>query len=340
MNSETIKKNLDKTFKDAENLIVSGNIPCAVLGYIDINKNKSIKASGLRQLVPIKKKVNKETIFDLASLTKVLFTTHKILQLNESGQVDLNAPIAEYLPDLCQYNYNSWERKVTVKQCLNHSTPFPAVEPIYTYGDNPETLKAYILQNRWKKNNSIYSDINFIFLGLILERLLNLKIKEISTGYNFNFTPKGNNFASTEKCFWRNEVMCGKTHDENSYALNGAGHAGLFGNADSILDFAYDMLTGINISKAHIKKIQEKSYKNRSIGWEVANAGWSGGNLCSDQTIGHTGFTGTGLWIDFKNEFAWTLLTNRVHPSRHKSSEIVSLRVKISENIIRLFGKI
>ena len=134
--------------------------------------------------------------------------------------------------------------------------------------------------------------------------------------------------------------MCGKTHDENSYALNGAGHAGLFGNAESILDFAYDMLTGTNIPKAHIKKIQEKSYKNRSIGWEVANDGWSGGNLCSDLTIGHTGFTGTGLWIDFKNEFAWTLLTNRVHPSRHNSSEIVSLRVKISENIIRLFGKI
>jgi CubicO group peptidase (beta-lactamase class C family) len=114
----------------------------------------------------------------------------------------------------------------------------------------------------------------------------------------------------------------------------------LFGNAESILDFAYDMLTGTNISKAHIKKIQEKSYKNRSIGWEVANDGWSGGNLCSNQTIGHTGFTGTGIWIDFKNEIAWTLLTNRVHPSRHKSSEINSLRVKISENIIRLFGKV
>ena len=340
MNSEIIKKNLDKVFKDAEDLIEIGNIPCAVLGYIDINKNKSIKACGFRQLVPIKKTSNEKTIFDLASLTKVLFTTHKILKLNEIGQVDLDAPIAEYLPDLCQYNYNSWERKVTVKQCLNHSTPFPAVEPIYTYGNNPETLKAFILQKRWKKNNSTYSDINFIFLGLILERILKDKIKDIDTGYNFNFKPKGNNFASTEKCFWRNEVMCGKTHDENSYALNGAGHAGLFGNAESILDFAYDMLTGKNISRSHKNKIQEKSYKNRSIGWEVANTGWSGGKLCSDQTIGHTGFTGTGLWIDFKNELAWTLLTNRVHPSRHKISKIDSLRIKISDNIIRLFGKI
>ena len=119
MNSEIINQNLDKAFKDANNLIESGNIPCAILGYIDINKNKSIRASGYRQLVPMKKKITEETIFDLASLTKVLFTTHKILQLNESGQVDLNAPIAEYLPDLCQYNYNSWERKVTVKQCLS-----------------------------------------------------------------------------------------------------------------------------------------------------------------------------------------------------------------------------
>ena len=252
--------------------------------------------------------------------------------------LNLDLPLSKYIPDLCQYDKNSWERYVTLKQCLTHSTPFPAVEPIYTFGENPDILKNFILQKRWNKNNKVYSDINFILLGIVLERLTGNHIKDIDTGYNFSFRPTKKNIAATEKCFWRNRIICGDVHDENSYALGGAGHAGLFGSVDSILEFAYDMLRGNKITKIHQKLIKTKVYKNRSYGWEVANKGWSGGNKCSNETIGHTGFTGTGIWIDFKNGLAWTLLTNRVHPSRHVNSKIDEIRVKIGNKIIEFFG--
>jgi CubicO group peptidase (beta-lactamase class C family) len=338
MTSQIYSKKLNRVFEDIDKAIYNSYIPSAVLGFIDINKNKIIKSKGYRQLIPSKKLVNSQTIFDLASLTKVIFTTHQILQLNSKNLIDLNAPIEEYLPDLSQYDYSSWERKVTIKECLSHSTPFPAVEPIYTRGNDPHTLKAYILQKRWKKNLPVYSDINFILLGFILERLLKKNITNIKSGYNFNFKPKGNNIAATEMCHWRNKIMVGQTHDENSFALKGAGHAGVFGKADDLLLFAHDMLISKNISDQHQQLIQTKVFKNRTYGWEIAHKNWSGGNNCSNKTIGHTGFTGTGLWIDFKNNYAWTLLTNRVHPSRHKDSKITSLRIKIGDKINQEFG--
>ena len=330
---------LNRVFLDVSNAIKKSYIPSAVLGFIDIRKNKIIQSKGHRQLFPSKKLVNNKTTFDLASLTKVIFTTHQILKLYSKNLIDLNAPIEEYLPDLGQYDYSSWERKVTIKECLSHSTHFPAVEPIYTKGNDPMTLKAYILQKKWKKNLPVYSDINFILLGFILERLLKKNIKNISSGYNFNFKPKGNNIAATEMCYWRNKIMLGETHDENSFALKGAGHAGAFGKADDLLTFAYDMLTKNNITEQHQQLIQTKVFKNRSYGWEIKNKDWSGGNNCSKKTIGHTGFTGTGLWIDFQKNFAWTLLTNRVHPSRHKESKIHLLRIKVGDAIIREFGR-
>ena len=168
MTNQIYSEKINKVFEDLDKAIYNSYIPSAVLGFIDINKNKIIKSKGYRQLFPLKKLVNNKTIFDLASLTKVIFTTHQILQLHSKNLIDLQAPIEEYLPDLSQYDYSSWERKVTVKECLSHSSPFPAVEPIYTRGNNPDTLKAYILQNRWKKNLPVYSDINFILLGFIL----------------------------------------------------------------------------------------------------------------------------------------------------------------------------
>lgn len=334
------KSKFQEVFQIAKEYIRKGKVPCAVLGLIDINKNSYISASGFKQIIPSKKIVNKNTIFDLASLTKVLFTTHQILKASSSGILDLDLPISKYVPDLCQYDYHSWERYVTLKQCLTHSTLFPAVEPIYTFGENPNTLKNYLLQKRWSKNKKVYSDINFILLGIVLERLTGIHIKDINTGYKFTFRPTKKNIASTEKCFWRNRIICGDVHDENSYALDGAGHAGLFGSVESILEFAYDMLKGNKITKTHQNLIKTKVYKNRSYGWEVSNKGWSGGNKCSKQTIGHTGFTGTGVWIDFKNGLAWTLLTNRVHPSRHVDSKIDEIRVKIGNKIIELFGNL
>jgi CubicO group peptidase (beta-lactamase class C family) len=272
--------------------------------------------------------------FDLASLTKVIFTTPRILALAEAGTIDLDAPLITALPDLRQYDANAWERKVTFRQCLGHLTPFPAVEPIYTYGRDPELLRAFILQREWRKlAEPVYSDINFILLGFALERLAKKSIRAMDPGPGFAFSATPDEAAATEDCTWRLRVLSGEVHDDNCSALQGAGHAGLFGTAGSVLDFAQGLLDGSGASQEAIALMRKPLSEKRTHGWEHTYPSWSGGDRCSPETIGHTGFTGTGLWIDFAAGRAWTLLTNRIHPTRHFDSGIVQLRRCIGDLI-------
>ena len=122
--------------------------------------------------------------------------------------------------------------------------------------------------------------------------------------------------------------MRGEVHDENCFALAGSGHAGLFGTAEAVLSFARDLLQ----REDHALMLRQPLSPTRGHGWEIAHDGWHGGAF-SGATIGHTGFTGTGLWIDFDARRAWTLLTNRVHPSRHTDSGIAPLRQAVGTEI-------
>jgi len=135
-------------------------------------------------------------------------------------------------------------------------------------------------------------------------------------------------------------VIRGEVHDENAFALGGAsGHAGLFGTIDGVLDFAHSLLDGSGLSPRSIEAIRTRESDKRTIGWEGFYPGWHGGDACSPGTIGHTGFTGTGMWLDFERGLAWSLLTNRVHPSRHKDSGILPLRRATGEQVIALFDR-
>ena len=127
--------------------------------------------------------------------------------------------------------------------------------------------------------------------------------------------------------------MAGEVHDENCYALQGSGHAGLFGKVDAVLDFARDLLERDSRGDAAVGLMREPLSERRTHGWERPYEGWHGGALCSPATIGHTGFTGTSLCVDFERGHAWTLLTNRVHPSRHDDSGIMALRRAVSDFI-------
>ncbi len=133
-------------------------------------------------------------------------------------------------------------------------------------------------------------------------------------------------------------MLKGEVHDENASAMGGeTGHAGLFGTVAGVLDFAAGLLDGSSASEAMLWAIRTPFYEHRTCGWERRFAGWSGGQACSPETIGHTGFTGTGLWIDFERGLAWTLLTNRVHPTRHFDSGIFVLRPETGDAVIRAF---
>ena len=311
---------------------VAGQIPGAVLGVVTTAGDRAAAAFGHAQHEPQSVPMQHSTWFDLASLTKVLFTTPAILRLAAQGRIALDDKLTVAIPDLRQYNPQAAERHLTFRQCLSHQTHLPAVEPLYTYGQDPSTLRAFILQRVWQPGPPVYSDINFILLGIAIERLTGYLIREQSLQPGLTFHPDPSQTAATERCTWRGRVLRGEVHDENAFALGGAaGHAGLFGTIDGVLDAAQDLLRGVQPSLAEIRVRQTPT---RTLGWEARHDGWSGGNACSDETIGHTGFTGTGLWIAFHRGIAWALLTNRVHPTRHRDTGIEQLRRRVGDLIV------
>ncbi|MEO1986818.1 MAG: serine hydrolase domain-containing protein [Martelella sp.] len=322
----------DKAFAALEQSVAEGRIPGGVLGLVDSKGNRLTRAVGRAAIEPEERLMNTDTWFDLASLTKVIFTTSRILARVEAGDIDLDAPLTSVIPDFRQYDPNCWERQVTFRQCLGHQTHFPAVEPIYTYGGDPDRLRAFVLQREWKRvETPVYSDINHILLGIALERLSGKTIRELDPGPGFAWSATPEQTAATERCTWRGRVMAGEVHDENCYALQGSGHAGSFGQVDAVLDFACDLLFRDSRGEAAVGLMREPLSERRTHGWERPHEGWHGGALCSPATIGHTGFTGTSLCVDFERGHAWTLLTNRVHPSRHFDSGIMALRRAVSD---------
>jgi CubicO group peptidase (beta-lactamase class C family) len=324
---------MQAAFAPVAQAIAAGRIPGAVLGLV-AGGERLMEAAGAAQLAPTYAPMRVDIWFDLASLTKVVFTTNAILGLVREGRIGLDDPLTVAIPDLRQYDVGgAAERRLTFRQCLTHQTHLPAVEPLYTYGQDPQTLRAFVLQRAWTPGPPVYSDIGFILLGIAIERLTGRPLHEQPVPPGFSFRPDHGSCAATEHCTWRGRVMRGEVHDENAFALGGAsGHAGLFGQATALLDFAEALLGGAG------QEVRRRETPTRTLGWEAAHLGWSGGDACSDDTIGHTGFTGTGLWIDFGRKIAWTLLTNRVHPTRHAATGIFELRREVGDRVTT-FGR-
>ncbi|WP_439568250.1 serine hydrolase domain-containing protein [Sphingopyxis sp.] len=328
---------IDAAFQPVAAAVEAGRIPGAALGLVTADGDSAVRFAGMAALVPEREELTRTHWFDLASLSKVIATTPMILKLAQQGRLDLDRPLTDAIPDLRQYDVaNAAERRLTFRDCLMHRTFLPAVEPIYTYGGDPARLRAFVLQREWRHGPPVYSDINFILLGIAIERLTGAPLSDWPLGEGLSFGPPPGPAVATEYCHWRGRVMQGEVHDENAFALGGApGHAGLFGTIDGVLGFARAMLGGALLSPAMMAEVRTAGERHRSCGWERAFAGWHGGGACSPETIGHTGFTGTGLWIDFERGLGWALLTNRVHPTRHADSGIAALRPAVGEALIK-----
>ena len=323
-------------FEPLETAVQTGAIPGAVLGVTTMRGDRAVHVAGLAQIAPIPAPMRRSTWFDLSSLTKVIFTTTSILRLVSDGRISLDDPLTAAIPDLRQYDLSAPERRLTFRQCLSHQTHLPAVEPLYTYGQNPVTLRAFILQRVWPVGPPCYSDINFMLLGIAIERLTGRALGDQTLPPGLSFRPDPADCAATEHCTWRGRMLRGEVHDENAFALGAAaGHAGLFGTIDGVLDVALGLLQGTVLPAEALAAIQTRQSPTRTVGWEAQHDGWSGGDVSSARSIGHTGFTGTGLWIDFSREIAWTLLTNCLHPTRHRETGIHLLRRRIGGLISR-----
>lgn len=330
----------DQAFVAAGLSISDGRIAGGTLGIVAADGRRAIRRAGFAQREPHVELLTVDHWFDLASLTKVIATTRFVLRLAEEGRIDLDRPLTDAIPDLRQYDVaGAAERRLTFRDCLAHRTFLPAVEPLYTYGDDPDRLRAFVLQREWRHGPPVYSDINFILLGIAIERLTGGLLDALPLGEGLSWGPPPGPAVATERCAWRGQVIKGAVHDENCFAMGGrTGHAGLFGTVAGVLDFAQGLLDG-SASAFEIDAIRTRVHANRTHGWEARADGWPGGDACSDATIGHTGFTGTGLWVDFERGLAWTLLTNRVHPTRHADSGIVQLRRETGDAVIAAWDR-
>ncbi|MGY2896581.1 serine hydrolase domain-containing protein [Deinococcus sp. UYEF24] len=316
--------------------VESGVVPGAALGVLRAGHPPALTCWGLAQRVPNEAPLQLESVFDLASLTKVLFTVPELLRLVQEGLADLDEPLARFLPEIGWMQPAGPDGRTlgsrTLRQLLTHTAGLPAHAPLYTWGTgtwgtDARTLKQRVLQEPWPLGENVYSDIGYMLLGLVIERLRGEPLSSRPLPAGLTFSPDQALAVATEDCPWRGRVMRGEVHDENAFALGGvAGHAGLFGTLAGVMQAAEDLLEGRTLSAAALNELREPQTPTRALGWERRHPGWSGGSLCSPETIGHTGFTGTGCWIDFGRGLAWVLLTNSVHPSRHTRQNLQPLR--------------
>ncbi|MFZ0537677.1 MAG: serine hydrolase [Candidatus Sulfotelmatobacter sp.] len=329
-----------------EQAIHDGNIPGAVLlvghnGHVIYRK-----AYGNRALEPRREPMTLDTIFDLASLTKVIATTTAVMQLVEQGKVRLNDPVAKYLPEFAQNGKDD----VTIRQLLTHysglapdldlKTPWEGKDTAYrmAFAETPQDPPG---------SRFSYSDINFIMLGALVERVSGESLDEYCERHIFlplkmmhtRFLPPAAwraKIAPTQ--YDENEHMLrGVVHDPTARRMGGvAGHAGLFSTADDLAKFAQTLLNGGGgiLSPLSVEKMTQPEQPPsapvlRGFGWDIDSPFSSNrGDLLPIGSYGHTGFTGTSIWIDPTTQTYIILLTNAVHP-RGKGNAI-ALRSEVA----------
>ena len=286
-----------------------------------------------------------ESIYDLASLTKVVATTTAIMVLYDAGKIDIDAPVGRYLPDFS----GGLRDQVTVRHLLTHRAGLPAGRELWRTAKTPAEARAAVLASPIQcapGNCYEYSDLGADLLGFVaeaasgqsldgfLERQVFAKLGMTDT--HFRPDPlSAVRTAPTEIAPPRGYPLRGEVHDENAYALGGvAGHAGLFSTADDLSVFAQMLLDGgvYNgvrvVSDSAVALFTKRAAGHRALGWDTCDGGAGCGQYMSERAFGHTGFTGTSLWIDPDRQMFVILLTNRVHAARARRPSTVIADVR------------
>lgn len=292
-----------------------------------------------------------DTIFDLASLTKVLATTAFAMRLVRGGVLDIDAPVARYLPAWSDVAH----RTITIRHLLDHSSGLPAHGRFWESARGRDAYARAILQSPLERppaDAAVYSDLGFMTLGFLIADLAGRSLDEqmaaLATDAGTNdlaYRPPDAwraRTAPTEFDVWRGRLLQGEVHDENAAALDGiAGHAGLFGTAPAVGACARLVLRTFREhtplgTPALMHQVAARSTvpgSSRALGWDTMLPTSSCGSRFSSTAIGHTGFTGTSLWIDPSRDLYVVLLTNRVHPSRSNDA-IRAVRPKLHEAVV------
>src|SRR3990172_1908572 len=323
--------------------IESGTAPGAVVLVARRGKIVLERAFGRMTYEKDAAKVTPDTLYDIASLTKVVVTTTLVMLLHERGLLDLESPVSRYVPEF----HGEGKDQVLVQDLLAHSGGLLWGTDLFRKfeGKTREESKRGYLSTIYEmpldyppRSKMVYSDLGILLLGEILERVTGKALEDLAKEEILD--PLGMNdatdrppaslrsrIAPTEIDPWRGRLVHGEVHDENAFGLGGvAPHAGLFSTARSLGAFAQMMLNGGAYGGRRLLKPETIALfprranlvpgSSRALGWDTPSEPSSAGALFSASSYGHTGFTGTSLWIDPERELFAILLTNRVHPTR------------------------
>lgn len=341
-----------------------GDFPSAV--YLVAQEGAVIfsDALGFSVVEPYRITNKLDTIYDLASLTKPLITGLLFARRIEAGEITLDSAVAHYLPEFDRTD----KQMITVRELLTHTSGLPAWRPLYILAEDEVDRVAGIIANlelEYKPGTHVlYSDLGFITLGFLLERITGHRLRELAEKEIISalqlehtfFKPEialqtgiaaceTGNIYERETCAqmeygeyknWRQHIIWGEVHDGNAYFLGGsAGHAGLFSTATETLQIAKQFVPATSqLLKAETCQLFRENMTRdlneaRSPGWQLAATkdSTAGLDLPSD-SFGHNGFTGTSCWIDAENERIYILLTNRTHARQLPFANINGVRRK------------
>jgi len=314
--------------------------------------------------------VTTRTVYDLASLTKVVGLTTAMMQLVEDGRVALDTPAVRYVPAFR-------DSAVTIRQLLTHSSGLPAWKPFFQRAHSREEMFALVDSEPLEVppgTRMAYSDLGAIVLTQVVEHVTGQRLDRYLQAHVFRplgmrdtrFRPPASwrgRIAPTEMdTAYRHRLVRGEVHDENAFAMGGiSGHAGLFSTAPDLAKFAQMMLrfgrtgarghsgtgarghggTGRIVDSATVAMftaVQDSAFSSRALGWDTPSKGSSAGDELSARAFGHTGFTGTSIWIDPAKDLFVILLTNRVYPTR-QNDRILRVRPEVADLAARAAAK-
>jgi CubicO group peptidase (beta-lactamase class C family) len=325
--------------------------PGATLAVGRYGRLVHLKAYGRLDTATASSPVDVNTIYDMASLTKVVATTTAAMILEEQGQLDLDRTVASYLPE-----FNAPDKAgITMRMVITHRGGLEAFAALYkTFRGREQYLQQINLRplKSVPGTTMVYSDWDMILTQLVIEKITGMPLDKFVDEKVFRplgmtstmYTPDAslkNRIAPTEIDTARGGLVWGKVHDENADAIGGvAGHAGLFSSAPDLAVFAQMLLNGGSYNGVRIVKAAtvarwtapQTNGSSRALGWDTPSKNSSAGHYFSPRSFGHTGFTGTSIWIDPTRDLFVILLTNRVDPTR-ANTRVFALRRAVADAV-------
>ncbi|MFN0179305.1 MAG: serine hydrolase domain-containing protein [Gemmatimonadales bacterium] len=337
-----------------DSAVTAGAAPGAVVA-VSVRGQRFFHASG-RLGVDLPRPVDRRTVYDLASLTKVVALTTVTMLAVDHGRLHLDDPVQRYLPEFV----GDGKGAVTIRHLLTHSSGLRAHRPLWQESPTADSAVALALSTPLDTTpgaRTIYSDLGAITLTKVIERIYAQSVDRLfdrmvrrPLGLRAaQFRPPTkwrNRIAPTERDPWRGRIVHGEVHDENAAFLGGiSGHAGLFATADDLIAFGEwllaarrgDPTNGPRLNSAVVREFTRRQGlvvgSSRALGWDTPSNGSSAGTRLSAESFGHTGFTGTSVWIDPTRDLVVILLTNRVNPTRD-NPRLAPLRILVADRAV------